>query len=426
MTIPLFFFIHAVLIRNFQAINTVKKNELKITAKTDMLYGIMRNTLVILMFALMAGCAAAQKETAVTVFYPDPPVPPRLQFLTSLTGEKDLQPEKSAFEAFVTGSKESERRLDKPYGIAVRGGKIYVCDTNQTVMVFDLEKKTFDELQGAQGLGKLAQPLNISIDAEGSKFVTDPMRGQVVVFDKNDFYVTALGFPGNWKPVDAVPYDDKLYVADIKNGEIVVFDKKSGDVLDRFGQKGDPAGRLILPTNIAFDKEGYLYVSDAGRFQLLKLDRDGHLRATFGELGTNPSNFARPKGLALDREGRLYAVDAAFDNVQIFSKSRALLLFFGKAGRGPGDFFLPAKIFIDYDDLKYFQPYADPNFELEYLVFVTNQFGNRMVNVYGFGKERGKKYPSDEELLEQLKERLKKLKPQEPSEKAPGTDAEKK
>ena len=87
---------------------------------------------------------------------------------------------------------------------------------------------------------------------------------------------------------------------------------------------------------------------------------------------------------------------------------------------------LPAKIFIDYDDLKYFQPYADPNFELEYLVFVTNQFGNRMVNVYGFGKERGKKYPTDEELLEQLKERLKKLKPQEPSEKAPGTDAEKK
>ena len=61
-------------------------------------------------------------------------------------------------------------------------------------------------------------------------------------------------------------------------------------------------------------------------------------------------------------------MDAAFDNVQIFSKSRALLLFFGKAGRGPGDFFLPAKIFIDYDDLKYFQPYADPNFELEYLV----------------------------------------------------------
>ena len=30
---------------------------------------------------------------------------------------------------------------------------------------------------------------------------------------------------------------------------------------------------------------------------------------------------------------------------------------------------------------------------------MTNQFGNRMVNVYGFGKERGKKYPSDEELL---------------------------
>ena len=123
-----------------------------------MLYGIMRNTLVILMFALMAGCAAAQKETAVTVFIPTLLSLRACSFLTSFTGEKDLQPEKSAFEAFVTGSKESERRLDKPYGIAVRGGKIYVCDTNQTVMVFDLEKKTFDELQGAQGLGSSRSP----------------------------------------------------------------------------------------------------------------------------------------------------------------------------------------------------------------------------------------------------------------------------
>ena len=190
------------------------------------------------MFALMAGCAAAQKETAVTVFIPTLLSLRACSFSLPLPARRTFSRKNRRFEAFVTGSKESERRLDKPYGIAVRGGKIYVCDTNQTVMVFDLEKKTFDELQGAQGLGKLAQPVNISIDAEGSKFVTDPMRGQVVVFDKNDFYVTALGFPGNWKPVDAVPYDDKLYVADIKNGEIVVFDKKSGDVLDRFRAEG--------------------------------------------------------------------------------------------------------------------------------------------------------------------------------------------
>jgi hypothetical protein len=47
-----------------------------------------------------------------------------------------------------------------------------------------------------------------------------------------------------------------------------------------------------------------------------------------------------------------------------------------------------------------------------------------MVNVYGVGKQRGQNYPSDDELLQQLKERLEKQKPQENPEK-PASDAEK-
>src|SRR5512140_3195219 len=117
---------------------------------------------------VMAGCAASQKTgKPAAVFYPDPPELPRIQFLRSFTGAKDVESPKSAFAAFVTGEKESEKRLDKPYGIAVHRGKIYVCDTNRTVMVFDLEKRTYAPLPGAQGMGKLLQPFNIGIDAEG-------------------------------------------------------------------------------------------------------------------------------------------------------------------------------------------------------------------------------------------------------------------
>jgi hypothetical protein len=38
---------------------------------------------------------------------------------------------------------------------------------------------------------------------------------------------------------------------------------------------------------------------------------------------------------------------------------------------------------------------------------VTSQFGERLVNVYGFGKEKGKTYPTEAELLERLMERMK-------------------
>jgi hypothetical protein len=62
-------------------------------------------------------------------------------------------------------------------------------------------------------------------------------------------------------------------------------------------------------------------------------------------------------------------------------------------------------VVVDYDNLSFFRQYVAPDFELEYLLFVTSQFGERLVNVYGFGKERGVSYPSDEDLRKQLLER---------------------
>jgi hypothetical protein len=379
---------------------------------------------IIIILALMTGCATAPKEEIVKVFYPDPPDPPRAQYLTSFVGEKDFARKKSAFQAFITGSTESKRRLDKPYGAAVWGGKIYVCDTNRGVFIFDLEKRAFEELAGAQGMGKLLQPVNIRIDTEGNKYVSDPVRGQVVVFNKNDFYVTAFGSSDTMRPVDAVPYGDELYVADMKRYQVVVMDRKSGNVLRQMGQEGEPEDRLGRPTNLAFDKEGHLLVSDVGRFQIMKFDRDGHFLGAIGEIGTESGTFARPKGIALDRDDRLYVVDAAFANVQVFNKENNLLFFFSKGGKLPGDLNLPAQVIVDYDHIKYFQRYADPNFEIDHLVIIVSQFGARMVNVYAMGKERGKTYPTDAELIEQMKAKLEKAKKEQAEADKGGPDKE--
>lgn len=355
----------------------------------------------------LSACASAPKKPlSGAIFFPAPPELPRLQYLTSFTGLKDVE-EQSSFNKFVVGEKQN-RRLNKPYGVGIFGGKIYVCDTNDTVIVFDLTARTYGPLKGATGDGQMMQPLNISIEKDGTKYVADPVRGQIVVFNQNDDYVRAYGTPGNWKPVDAVPYENRLYVADIKNGLVKVFDKASGEQLKSIGNEGEPAQRLDLPTNLAFDQAGYLYVTDVGRFQVVKFDRDGHFRAAIGSPGDNLGSFARPKGIALDREGHLYAVDAAFNNVQVFNKDGRLLLFWGQNGGKPGDLTLPAKIAIDYDNLQYFKKYLQPGFLPDYLVLVTSQFGDHSVSVLAYGKEKGKKYPTDEGLLKQVEERRKK------------------
>ena len=363
---------------------------------------------------LTAGCATSVRQEKVARFFPPSPELPRIQFLTSFSGLKDIE-EQSAFNRFVVGEKR-DLKVDKPYGVAVHDGKIYVCDTNATVVVFDLERKSFGGLTGAVGPGNLSQPVNISIEPDGTKYVADPVMGQIVVFGQDDQYLKAYGTPGAWKPVDAVPFEDRLYVADPGVGLIKVFDKATGATIKTIGDKGEPVERLDRPTNLTFDRDGYLYVTDIGRFQVVKFDRDGHFKATIGKAGDNPGHFARPKGVAIDRDGRVYAVDASFNNVQIFNRDRRLLMAFGGAGQEPGNLVLPAKVTIDYDNVKYFQQYADPSFEIEYLVLVTSQFGDRRVNVFAYGRQKGRNYPSDDELLKQIDERRKKEleKPQAP------------
>jgi len=356
--------------------------------------------------AIAAGCATTPPPPASGVFFPPPPEPPRIQFLTSYSGSKDVETQ-SAFDRFVVGEKQN-LEVDKPYGVAVHDGKIYVCDTNATVAVFDLKGKTFGALKGAVGEGRLVAPVNISVDAEGAKFVADPGRGQVVEFDRDDAYVRAFAVGGGWRPVDAVHLEGRVYVADSTKAKVWVLDRHSGEVVKSIGDQGPPEERLSRPTNLAFDAEKNLYVSDAGRFQVVKYDRDGHFKATIGTLGDNPGHFARPKGIAVDREGRLYAVDAAFNNVQVFNPAGRLLLHFGGGGATEGRFLLPAKVAIDYDNVRFFQPLAARGFQIEYLILVTGQFGERLVNVLAYGREKGRKYATDDQLLRDLEEARKK------------------
>lgn len=370
------------------------------------LQATMRALACVALLLAIGACSSAPKAVEAPVFFPPAPELPRIQYVTSFTGRNDVE-EQSGFDRFVVGEK-PDLKVDKPYGIAIRDGRIYVCDTNSSVFVLDLKLKTFGILKGAIGPGGLKQPVNISIDRDGVKYVSDPGRGQVVVFDANDDYSKAYGSPGSWRPVDAVPFQDELFVADSANGLVKVFDLRSGDIVRTIGDKGDPSERLDRPTNLAFDGEGYLYVTDVGRFQVVKFDRDGHLRSLFGKAGDTPGHFARPKGIAVDREGRLLAVDASFNNVQVFNRDARLLMAFGGGGEKRGDLLLPAKVTIDYDNLEYFAKYVDPHFQVAHLIFVTSQFGQRRINVFAAGQEKGRKYPTEAELLLQIEARRKK------------------
>jgi DNA-binding beta-propeller fold protein YncE len=343
-----------------------------------------RRLLIGALALLAAACASTgTPEETEYVFYPNLPETPRIQHLVSFGSEWSARGRIDWLEEFLYGAA-PPIRLMKPYGVAIHDGKVFVVDTiAAAVGILDLADHSSKSL-GVKGPGRLLKPINIAVDEDGTRYVTDRKLARVLVYDAENRYVTAFGDPEVWAPTDVAIGGEELYVADRQNGEIFVLDKRSGEELRRLGGAGVEVAEFLFPTNLALDGEGNLYVSDTLNYRIQKVDPEGRPLQQFGEAGDGLGQFARPKGIAVDRENRLYAVDAAFSNVQIFNAEGQLLLVLGAAGGNPGDMYLPAKVAIDYDNVDLFADLVAPGYEVEYLILVTNQYGPNKVSVYGF------------------------------------------
>ncbi|HVM46550.1 MAG TPA: 6-bladed beta-propeller [Candidatus Acidoferrum sp.] len=353
--------------------------------KSWLLNGLCAATLA----ALAAGCASAHKEPAHYTFFPPAPDEPRVQYLTAFSSDLELGRSQS-FADYITGRPSGASPLIKPYGLGLYGGKLYVCDTmSSRIQVFDLVKRRSRDF-APRGEGRLQTPINITIDADGTRYVTDTGRDQVLIFGKDDNYVGAIGTSGEMKPTDVAVTPERLYVTDVKGHGVRVYSKADRKLLFKIPREAKPGqGGLYSPTNLAVDRQGHLLVSDLGGFSVQVFDLDGKYLRTIGQQGVAPGLFARPKGIAVDREGHIYVVDAATQVVQVFDADGHLLMYFGAAGSSTeGELYLPAAVKVDYDDVGLFQKKAAPGFKIQYLILVTSQFGAHKVTVYGFGSRK--------------------------------------
>ncbi len=351
-----------------------------------------KNRLLLIVTILLApamfitSCTSAPQIKNESIFYPALPEKPRLQFLTAISSEDDLTDKKPGFEDFLLGGKETDKTMGRPYAVQATRGKIYLADrVSNDILQIDLLKNTIRPLH-AGGQGTLQTPSGIWIADDGSKYVADLKRKQVVVYDSDDNFVTTLGDATSLeRPVDVAIYGERVYVCDMQKHHVMVFDRVTGKPLSTIGKLGDKEGEFNRPTHITVDRQGNLFVNDAFNFRVQKFTADGTFIRQFGMAGNTPGSMARPKGVVTDHDGNLYVVDAAFENVQIFNPEGKLLLSFGGAGLDPGSMYLPAGIAIDYVNVPYFRKYENENFKIKYVIYVCNLTGNNRLNVYGFG-----------------------------------------
>jgi len=341
---------------------------------------------------LAAGCATAPKNsTPKYVFYPPAPNEPRLQYLTSFFSEKDLHGHgHDNFMTFLTGKPPVYMSLYKPYGGAINKGNFYICDTIGCLMRVDLAGQRMIPIK-AEGPAALKQPLNLALDDNGWFYVVDSTREQLVILDANANLVATIGQKGEMEPRDVALTADRIYIADRLSHCVHVLDKVTRTNLfdiPRLEEATNASVRLFQPLNIALDPEGRIYVADLGAYRVQVFAPDGKYLRSVGGYGDNFGEFSRLKGIAVSHDDLLYAVDSAGQVVQMFDPTGRLLMWFGEAGGSPYPLALPTKVILDYDNVDLFQKFAAPDFKVEYLVVVINQYGPRKVSVFGFGHKK--------------------------------------
>lgn len=351
---------------------------------------VFQNRLSLLLLASVAlwlagGCATKKPAPGNYTVFPAPPEEPRIQYLWSYGTETDLGG-RGKFADFVVGKERPFKPIIKPYGVAMRKDEVYVCDTQAAnVSVTDLIKRKLRYLKPS-GQAAMRLPVNLAVDDDGTLYVTDIGRREVLIYGKDDSFLGVIGKKDEMRPSGIALAGDRLYVTDMTNRCVRVYNKATKELLLTIPRdKTDEKSKLFGPTNIAVDSKGRIYVCDTQGFVVKVFDAEGNYLRNTGELGVTPGQFALPKGIAVDRESRLYVVDAAAPVIQLFDAEGKLLMFFGQPNTsGPGGLYLPAGIAINYDSVGLFQKYVTPGFKLDYLILVVNQLGPKKVSVYGF------------------------------------------
>jgi sugar lactone lactonase YvrE len=71
------------------------------------------------------------------------------------------------------------------------------------------------------------------------------------------------------------------------------------------------------PSDVAVDKDGAIYVLDAGNTRIQKFGPDGQYLATIGRKGQGPGEFIMPDAIDFDRDGNLVVADSAQARIHV-------------------------------------------------------------------------------------------------------------
>ncbi len=107
----------------------------------------------------------------------------------------------------------------------------------------------------------------------------------------------------------------------------------SNSVTPKTGFKIFVSGGMNIPTGVAADNDGNIYVADAGDSQVIKYDANGSLLSEWKQIDPDSEvSFGMPTGIAVSVTGSVYVADSLNERVYSFNDSGSLLGTMGENG----------------------------------------------------------------------------------------------
>lgn len=220
-------------------------------------------------------------------------------------------------------------------GVAVdRAGNVYVPDTNS---------HTIRRLSAAGGAATLAGSALWYGSADGG--------GEQARFGACIFVISVIRDCLGPTSV-AIDSDGFVVVSDRQNDTLRRISAAGvvGTLAGQPGQYGSADGslqeaRFFLPTAVAADEAGTLYVSDANNHTIRRISADGRVTTLAGKPGQSGSSdgtgsqarFSNPGGVATDSAGTLYVADSGNSTIRRVSAAGFVSTFAGEAGQRGSD-----------------------------------------------------------------------------------------
>ncbi len=323
--------------------------------------GIEKLFVLLLLAILFAACATPNVKIVKPV-WPDPPQKPMIRFVTGLRSKEDLPRHLTGWQKFkqaALGERDIAILLQpSDAAISEDGQRLYVTDwVRGYIIVFDFETNTTRTI-GAPGSDKpLTRPMSVALDGDENVYAIDQGLKMVRVFDKNGKVLRDIAPFGTSEPFErpvGIAVDKKrnlVYVSDAsnpssKNHRLYVFNT-DGAFVRYIGTRGEKDGQFNIPTFLYVNDQGMLYVCDSLNFRIQIFDPEGNFVAKLGQEGDSPGYFDKIKGVATDSFGNIYVADSGMSGVTIYNSKFQPLLYFGGYSGKPGYFQLPMGIAID-------------------------------------------------------------------------------